>query len=74
MQTLLTNDLNDCQWLSEVHLPAGHPEFKAFELHGNEDAPDKVILYDHPDPTIFSEPVATYIQDKLTGVLKAAKH
>jgi hypothetical protein len=64
MSHILCNDPVDVQWLVDVHLPKNHPEFKSFELLGNEDAPDKVVLYADVCPTVLDQPIKVYVRDQ----------
>lgn len=59
MREQFMNDHEDASWLREVHCP-GAPPFMSFVIEGNEDSPDKVILFGGADPTIFDTPVGVY--------------
>ena len=51
------NSPDDCQWLREVHLQdTQHRPFQSFVLHGNEDAPDTVDLYEPREPLATDKP------------------
>jgi len=54
------NTPEDCQWLRDVHAK-GAPEFASFVLHGNEDAPDSLVLYAAEEPNWTDMPVAVYV-------------
>ena len=54
------NAAADVRWLKETHLRGRkYPAFSSFVLYGNEDAPDKVILYAKRVPMVSTPPVAT---------------
>lgn len=45
------NSPEDCEWLSETHLKGFlFRPFKSFVLHGNEDSPVMVDLYEDTEP------------------------
>jgi hypothetical protein len=53
------NSAPACQWLREtalkgVSFPTGYV-FRSFVLYGNEDAPEKIELYESEDP-LYSDP------------------
>ena len=50
----------DVKWLRETHLKDIDPglEFKSFELMGNEDWPQEIILYRAASPHVGDCPVA----------------
>lgn len=66
MHHIFCNDPDDVSWLKEVHLAhlASVPEFKSFELIGNEDAPESVTLYEQMHPTVLDTPVRCLKQDR----------
>lgn len=66
MRHIFCNDPDDVNWLKEVHLAhlAGVPEFRSFEIVGNEDAPDNVTLYEQMHPTVFDTPVRSLKPDR----------
>jgi hypothetical protein len=53
----------DIQWLFDTHLNRiARPEWVRFViLHGNEDCPSKVELYDVEEPNFDSKPVFTIV-------------
>lgn len=60
------NDNEDCAWLLDTALRGYEvPIFRSFVLHGNEDCPLTIELYDSVDPTIDDQPVARF--DLITG-------
>lgn len=72
---LFSNDPIDCEWLRETHLKHMDPmpEFKSFELLGNEDYPDNVVLYDTVIPTVLDAPNCTLTRNQ-KGDLTACKN
>lgn len=64
------NDRDDVQWLCEVHLAhlKDLPNFRSFVIEGNEDAPDRVMLFADVCPTVFDSPVRVLVQNR-DGVL-----
>lgn len=54
------NDPLDVRWLRDVHLPDNAPAFQSFEIYGNEDSPERLVLHAHIDPSVFDTPVAVY--------------
>lgn len=71
MKQVLCNDPVDVQWLKDTHIKHLNPmpEFKAFEMLGNEDAPDKVILYADVCPLVFDQPTRVLVCSGKTGKL-----
>jgi len=62
-RTTFCDDPEDVRWLRETHLRGlDAPEFQSFVMTGNEDAPEKVVLYAQPDPNIFDVPVRAFVQ------------
>jgi len=62
----------DLEWVSDVHLPKGHPPFGSFEIFGPEDCPSTVHLYASGNPSVFAEPVAKYKRDH-NGLLRLVR-
>jgi hypothetical protein len=65
-QQQFLNKPEDCQWLRETHLKDSNlnnanpiPDFKSFALFGNEDCPQKIIVYQAKHPTVTSQKYAT---------------
>ena len=51
MNQIFLNTKEDCDWLRSTHLNTfQNLNFKSFVLFGNEDAPEKVRLYESNDP------------------------
>jgi hypothetical protein len=62
-KTIFLLGTRDCQWLRETHLTGLElPEFMSFELHGNEDCPDKLLLYESIMPMYTTPPIAVYVR------------
>lgn len=61
----------DMAWLKEVHIP-DMPEAHSAILEGNEDAPDKVILYTDQSPLYNDTPAATYVSNEEGNLVKEA--
>lgn len=58
--TFLDTD-EDCQWLRDTHLKGlNPPPFKSATILGNEDSPERIVLYPIAEPTIYTTRVATY--------------
>jgi len=51
-QTFL-DTAEDMEWLREVHLPKLPREYKSAMLHGNEDYPDKIVVYKSRNPSVY---------------------
>lgn len=68
MNQLLLNDPVDVEWVRDVHLPKDAPTFKSCELHGSEDAPDRILIYGEICPTIFDTPIRVFVRNS-TGYL-----
>jgi hypothetical protein len=68
MRIVHLNKLADLNWLCDTHLKnLSPPAFRSCMLHGNEDCPDKLELYDTRDPLITTKPVIVYLlQEDLT--------
>lgn len=72
MKLQLLNDPLDVEWLRTSHLKRHDPpQFKAFVLTGNEDAPEGLELYSDTDPNTFDVPVAVYQQDEQGRLVRA---
>jgi hypothetical protein len=55
------NTPDDLEWLRVVHLNLPQvPPFYSAMLHGNEDCPAKIELFEHPDPVVTDMPIAVY--------------
>lgn len=59
----------DCHWLKETHLTLTNlygssslPDFKSFDMFGNEDSPEHILLYKERYPNIESVPIAEAFQ------------
>ena len=58
------NTQDDMEWLKDVHLPRLNlKKFKSAVVHGNEDAPDLIEVYEKRDPGVSDTPVK-YIQSE----------
>lgn len=62
------NSSEDMKWLRDVHIPGLPPEYEAAVVHGNEDSPSKIEVYQNANPTIREKPMV-FVAD-LDGVLK----
>ncbi len=60
---ILYNTPDDISWILETHLRYYEelPSFLSFTLVGNEDSPEKVILYKRADPLTHDSPVAEIV-------------
>jgi len=56
------------KWLREVHIPQLYERARSAILHGNEDSPVRVEVFDSEDPDVGDSPIAIYTQDS-TGKL-----
>ena len=54
------NSPADCKWLKQVHLSPRSAKFRSFILEGNEDCPERVILYKTKEARIDEMPVEIY--------------
>jgi len=54
---------DDMQWLRDVHLPGLPKKFHSAMLHGNEDGPTQIDVYESADPN-YDDPVVTYVPDE----------
>lgn len=62
------NKADDCIWLRETHLKpanmdgpfADHTKIKSFIIFGNEDCPNKIVIYNVESPTLQDKPIARY--------------
>jgi predicted RNA-binding Zn-ribbon protein involved in translation (DUF1610 family) len=60
------NAPEDVQWLQDTALkllPQYHGKFQSFMLHGNEDAPERLVLYSDVNPLVSDVPVASLTMD-----------
>jgi hypothetical protein len=53
------DDSDDMHWLREVHLPGLDPKYQSAVIFGNEDCPDRITVYEDPDP-LFTDAGVTY--------------
>ena len=61
---VLINTQDDMQWLKDVHIPnLNLRKFKSAMVHGNEDAPDLIEVFEKRDPNVSDTPVQ-YIQSE----------
>ncbi len=61
MKTLFVSDADDpedMKWLRETHLPELPEKFKSALVYGNEDSPDKIVVYEDEDPRFDDKGVA----------------
>lgn len=71
MRVQLLNDAEDISWLRSTHLrKLDPPTFSAFEIVGNEDAPERVNLYANREPNLFDRPLAQYTQNSTGSLTK----
>ena len=57
----LYNDNEDCAWLLDTHLKSFTvPVFRSFVLHGNEDCPQTIELFESFNPLLGENPVARF--------------
>ena len=66
MREQFLNAKADCQWLRDTHLTGAakhNIRFRSFILYGNEDAPEKIDLYESKDPDYRDLPVYILVQD-----------
>ncbi len=56
-RTSLINSAADMKWLRDVHLPGLPAKYKSAVLHGNEDAPDRIEIYERRAPLVSEEAV-----------------
>ena len=57
------NDSEDIEWVKEVHLPKNVPSFKSFIIYGNEDAPEKIELFEEKMPHYKAEPIFVWTEN-----------
>lgn len=58
MKEQFLNSKEDCKWLRETHLKDKNLnnelpfEIKSFVIYGNEDCPDRILIYPTINPTV----------------------
>jgi hypothetical protein len=59
------NSEEDMIWLFETHLITSQIPFrpKSAVLYGNEDCPDEMLIWDHPNPNYHEPPRVGLLQD-----------
>jgi len=51
-RTTFLNTADDMKWLRDVHLPRLSKKFKSAVIHGNEDYPEMIEVYERRDPVV----------------------
>jgi hypothetical protein len=69
MKEIFLNSTEDCQWLRETALKDANlnngpvPEFRSFCLFGNEDCPQKILVYRLRHPAVTDIPTRFDLMD-----------
>jgi hypothetical protein len=61
MRKQLLTDNEDLAWLLDVHIKQDVPVFRAAIIHGNEDCPERIELFEANEPLITDEPIAAFV-------------
>jgi len=69
---ILINHRDDMEWLHDVHLPRLSPKYKSAVIHGNEDYPDQIDVYEARDPHVTDKPIVYVADDH--GVFRKSAH
>ena len=79
MNQVFLDTAEDCDWLREIHLTARNlnnanpiPDFKSACIMGNEDCPQKIILYASASPLINDPFAEAFLMD--SGRYSFIKH
>jgi len=54
---ILINTRDDMSWLRDVHLPRLSTKYKSAIIHGNEDYPNQIDVYERRDPLVTDKQV-----------------
>jgi hypothetical protein len=61
------NDPSDVQWLKDTHLKGReYPNFASFILHGNEDDPNKLELFEAAEALVSDVPFTVNLRVNLS--------